>query len=100
MSITSSGSRDPSVLTDGDQEFVHQLEEAATNLWGDEWAISIRRWSDGTAQIYAEHLEELTEEGYRKKGRLMDNGDGGLAHDVVLIRRSKQVSRDLIEQDV
>lgn len=87
----------PPVLLDSDRAFVKELEDAATDLWGDEWAISIRRWSDGTAQIYAEHYRGLTEDGLRKKDRLMSTGEGGLVHDVVTVERSATVSRDVIE---
>ncbi|UTF55957.1 hypothetical protein [Natronosalvus rutilus] len=100
MSITHPTSSAASVLTDGDTELVQELEEAATDRWGDEWAISIRRWSDGSAQIYAEHLVGLTEDGHREKERLWPDGDGGFLHDAVTVERPATVSHDVIEEQV
>ncbi|WP_436347077.1 hypothetical protein [Natronorubrum sp. FCH18a] len=87
----------PPALTDSDCALVRTLENAATDRWDDEWAISIRRWADGTAQIYAEHYQGLTEDGYRKKDRLMPTGDGGLVHEVVTVEQLEMVSREVIE---
>lgn len=87
----------PPALVDSDRALVSALEDVATDRWDDEWAISIRRWADGTAQIYAEHYQGLTEDGYRKKDRLMPTSDGGLVHEVVIVERSEMVSREVIE---
>lgn len=100
MSSSSSLEKASPVLTEEDREFVRELEAAATDLWGDEWAISIRRWSDGDATIFAEHLEGLTADGHRKRHRLMDNGEGGFGHDVVVETKSETVSRDVVASDV
>lgn len=88
------------MVSDSDRELVERLEAAAADRWGEEYAISIRRWSDGTAQVYAEHIRGLTPEGHRRKERLLPDGEGGFAHDVVTVTRSEQVSREVIERAV
>ncbi|WP_265112269.1 hypothetical protein [Halosolutus halophilus] len=74
-----------------------KLEEEATERWGDEWSIFIRRWANGGAQIIAEHVEGLTAEGYQKKHRLMKGPEGDLGHDVVLVEQREIVSQEVLE---
>lgn len=87
----------PPALVDSDRALVRALEDVATDRWGDRWAISIRRWSNGTAQIYVEHYRGLTKEGFRKKDRLMPTGESGLVHEVITVEQSEMVSREVIE---
>lgn len=98
MSLSPLQSPDSAVLSESDAELVQDLEEEATDRWGDKWAISIRRWADGTAQIYAEHIRGLTPDGNRKKERLMATEENELVHDVVTVTRSETVSHDVLEQ--
>lgn len=98
MAISTPRSPDSSVLDRSDAELVAELEEKATERWGDEWAISIRRWSDGSAQIYAEHIAGFTEDDYQKKERMMPAGNGEFGVDVVLIDQEEIVSHEVLEQ--
>lgn len=90
--------RVPSVLLESDRELVSDLEEVATAQWGDEWAISIRRWSDETASIHAEHCRGPTSGGTRQIERLMPADDGTFVLDVVTEERSETVSCDVLER--
>jgi len=94
------GAGPPPVLTTADRALVEDLEAAAAARWGEEFAISIRRWSDGTAQVYAEHLRGLTEDGDRVKERLLPDGEGKFGHDVVIEKRAETVSHGVIEYPV
>lgn len=88
------------VVSDSDRELVERLEAAAADRWGEAFAISIRRWSDGTASIYAEHIRGLTAEGHRVKERLLPDGEGGFGVEVVTVTRQETVDREEIEYPV
>lgn len=98
MSLSPLQSPDSEVLSDSDEELVQQLEKEATDHWGDKWAISIRRWADGTAQIRAEHIRGLTPDGNREKERLVPAGDGELVHEVITVTKPETVSHEVLEQ--
>ncbi|WP_101294161.1 hypothetical protein [Halegenticoccus soli] len=88
------------VLLKSDRALVHELEAAAVEQWDDEYAINIRRWSDGTAQIYAEHLLGLTPDGHRKMERLMPDGEDNFGIDFVVETRSETKRSEVIEYPV
>lgn len=90
----------PPVLLGSDRALVHELEAAAVEQWGEEYAISIRRWSDGTAQIYAEHIMGFTPDGHRKMERMMPDGEGNFGLDFVVEARSETISSEVIEYPV
>ncbi|WP_265108234.1 hypothetical protein [Halosolutus halophilus] len=84
------------VLQDDDIELIEKMEEEATDRWGEEWSISIRRWADGDAQIIAEHVAGF-EDGYQVKHRLMKGPEGDLGHDVVRVKQREIVSHEVLE---
>jgi hypothetical protein len=98
--MSSPNSELPSVLTKSDKELVHEVEAVASDCWGEEYAISIRRWTDGTASIYAEHVVGLTSDGHRKKERLLPDGEGSFGLELVVETRSDIVKREEIEYPV
>lgn len=100
MSSGDSLTRPSAALLASDRELVEQLEKAATERWGEEWAISIRRWADGEATIYAEHCLGPVSDDRRKSERLMPTSEGDFACEVVVEQRPVTVSRDVLERGV
>lgn len=76
---------------------VERLKAAARDRWGDEWAVKVTHWADGTHQYVAYHMEgRRTPEGCLTKHQLLFGADGEIHHERLLVEPERLVERDEI----
>jgi hypothetical protein len=77
-----------------------RLREAATELWGDAWAIRTLEFADGSTDLQAFHSRGVDDEGVAVRERLLFDGDGQLVHDRVRVTKREQQEREVLDRDV
>lgn len=74
-----------------------RLKEEAEKRWGDDWALRVVEWADGTHRMWAYHMRGRVEDGDRvERDELKFTDDGELIHERVRIKPEQRESLGLV----